>query len=169
MFCAAPVTRSTKIIFNPKPRTNLSGAFLFCVPAGTKLVTADTVDCAKNFQHKADRLKEALKNTGFATFSPLASLKLKVNCWNRNDLTNKHERKIMKLMTYHRPGLAWPSFGRLANLQDELDRLFETPLQAWAPALDVHEDKDKFTVNLEVPGLKREDINVHLEDGSLVI
>jgi len=72
-------------------------------------------------------------------------------------------------MTYHRPGLAWPSFGRLANLQDELDRLFETPLQAWAPALDVHEDKDKFTVNLEVPGLKREDINVHLEDGSLVI
>ena len=48
----------------------------------------------------------------------------------------------MKLMQYQRPGLAWPTFGRLANLQDELDRLFESPLQAWAPALDVHEDKE---------------------------
>ena len=75
----------------------------------------------------------------------------------------------MKLVTYQRPGQAWPSFGRLLNLNDELDQLFQTPLQAWAPALDVHEDKDKFTVNLELPGLKREDINVHLEDGSLII
>lgn len=75
----------------------------------------------------------------------------------------------MKLTTYQRPAVAWPNFGRLLNLNDELDRLFETPLQAWAPTLDVHEDKDKFTVNLELPGLKREDINVHLEDGCLVI
>jgi HSP20 family protein len=75
----------------------------------------------------------------------------------------------MKLTTYQRPNVAWPTFGRLLNLQDELDRLFETPMQAWAPALDVHEDKDQFTVNLELPGLKREDINVHLEDGTLVI
>jgi len=75
----------------------------------------------------------------------------------------------MKLTAYQRPGVAWPNFGRLLNLNDELDRLFETPLQAWAPALDVREDKDKFTVDLELPGFKREDINVHLEDGSLII
>ena len=75
----------------------------------------------------------------------------------------------MKLMTYQRPGLAWPTFGRLASLQDELDRLFETPLQAWAPALDVHEDKDSYTIRVELPGLKREDIEVSLQDGALVI
>jgi HSP20 family protein len=75
----------------------------------------------------------------------------------------------MKLVTYQRPGLAWPGFGRLLNLNDELDRLLETPLPAWAPTLDVHEDKDGFTVNLELPGLKREDIAVHLEDGCLVV
>lgn len=75
----------------------------------------------------------------------------------------------MKLTAYQRPGVAWPNFGRLLTLNDELDRLFETPLQAWAPALDVREDKDKFTVDLELPGFKREDINVHLEDGSLII
>ena len=75
----------------------------------------------------------------------------------------------MKLMQYQRPGLAWPTFGRLASLQDELDRLFESPLQAWAPALDVHEDKDGYTIRVELPGLKREDIEVSLQDGALVI
>jgi HSP20 family protein len=75
----------------------------------------------------------------------------------------------MKLMHYTRPGLAWPTFGRLANLQDELDRLFESPLQAWAPALDVHEDKDGFTIRAELPGMKREDIEVSIQDGALVI
>ncbi len=75
----------------------------------------------------------------------------------------------MKLTAYQRPNLAWPTFGRLLNLNDELDRLLETPLQAWAPALDVHEDKNQFTVNLELPGLKREEISVQLEDGSLII
>jgi HSP20 family protein len=74
----------------------------------------------------------------------------------------------MKLIQYQRPA-AWPTFGRLANLQDELDRLFEAPLTAWAPALDVHEDKDSFSVRVELPGMKREDIEVSLHDGALVI
>jgi HSP20 family protein len=75
----------------------------------------------------------------------------------------------MKLIQYQRPNLAWPTFGRLANLQDELSRLFEAPLTAWAPALDVHEDKDNFSVRVELPGLKREDIEVALQDGALII
>ncbi len=75
----------------------------------------------------------------------------------------------MKLMHYQRPSVAWPTFGRLANLQEELDRLFESPLTGWAPALDVHEDKDNFSVRLELPGMKREDIEVSLQDGALVI
>ncbi len=75
----------------------------------------------------------------------------------------------MKLMQYQRPSVAWPTFGRLANLQDELDRLFESPLTGWAPALDVHEDKDTFSIRVELPGMKREDIEVSLQDGVLVI
>ena len=73
----------------------------------------------------------------------------------------------MKLIQCERPGVA--GFGRLANLQDELDRLFESPLRAWAPALDVREDKDSFVIRAELPGLKREDIEVSLQDGALVI
>jgi HSP20 family protein len=75
----------------------------------------------------------------------------------------------MKLMQYQRPSLAWPAFGRLSTLQEEIDRLFESPLTGWAPALDVHEDKDSFSVRVELPGMKREDIEVSLHDGALVI
>jgi HSP20 family protein len=76
---------------------------------------------------------------------------------------------IMKLIQYQRPGLVWPTLGRLAGLQDELDRLFESPMTGWAPALDVQEDKDNFTIKVELPGLKREDIEVSLQEGALVI
>ena len=75
----------------------------------------------------------------------------------------------MKLMQYQRTSVAWPTFGRLANLQDELDRLFESPLTGWAPALDVHEYKDNFSIRVELPGMRREDIEVSLQDGALVI
>jgi HSP20 family protein len=75
----------------------------------------------------------------------------------------------MKLMQYTQPGLAWPGFGRLTTLQDELDRLFDAPLRGWTPALEVHEDKEGYTVRTELPGMKREEIEVSIQDGTLVI
>ena len=75
----------------------------------------------------------------------------------------------MKLIQRENTGLAWPTFGRLVSLQDELDQLFETPLRAWAPVLDVHEDKDNFVIRTELPGLRREDIDVSLHDGAVII
>lgn len=85
----------------------------------------------------------------------------------------------MNLTRYQRPDLAWPGFGRLSSLRDELDRLFESPwtelartsqlLSGWTPALDVYEDKDNFVVRAELPGMKREDIDVSLHDGALSV
>jgi HSP20 family protein len=69
----------------------------------------------------------------------------------------------------------WPTLGRLNDLRDEIDRIFEAPLArtseflGWAPAFDVYEEKDNFIVKAELPGLKKEDINVSLQDGSLII
>ena len=74
----------------------------------------------------------------------------------------------MKIIQYQRPA-AWPAFGRLTSLQDELKCLFESKAPAWTPALDVQEDKDSFKVRVELPGLKREDIEVSLQDGAVVI
>lgn len=74
----------------------------------------------------------------------------------------------MRLIQYERPAVAGFGLDRLANLQSEIDRLFDVP-RAWAPALDVVEDKNHFHVKVELPGFKREDIEVTLDDGSLVI
>jgi HSP20 family protein len=69
--------------------------------------------------------------------------------------------------------------GGLSTLRNEIDRLFEAPLSelartshflsGTAPALDVYEDKDNFVVKAELPGMKKEDIDVSLHDGSLSI
>jgi HSP20 family protein len=86
----------------------------------------------------------------------------------------------MNLIRWQRPVLTpWPSAGRLSDLRDEIDRLFEVPLtelartsnllSGWTPALDVYEQKDNFVVKAELPGMKKEDITVSLHDGSLSI
>ena len=84
------------------------------------------------------------------------------------------------LTRWQRPVLStWPGFGRLTDLRDDIDRLFESPLTEWArnsnllsgwnPALDLYEDKDNLYVKVELPGMKREDIDVSLHEGSLSI
>src|SRR5256885_16720202 len=81
------------------------------------------------------------------------------------------------LTRWQRPEVAWPTFGRLSNLRDEIDRLFEAPLaefargsqllSGWTPALDVFEDNDNVIVKAELPGMKKEEIEVSLHDGTL--
>ena len=84
------------------------------------------------------------------------------------------------LTRWQRPELStWPGFGRLTDLRDEIDRLFESPvaelartshlLSGWSPALDLYEDKDNLFVKAELPGMKREEIDVSLHEGSLSI
>jgi HSP20 family protein len=86
----------------------------------------------------------------------------------------------MNLIRWQRPVLTpWANVERLTDLRDEIDRLFESPLNeltrtsnllsGWTPALDVLEDKDNFTIKAELPGMKKEDIEVSLHDGSLSI
>lgn len=84
------------------------------------------------------------------------------------------------LMRWQRPQMAvWPGFGRLTDLRDEIDRLFDAPLaelartsqilSGWTPALDLYEDKDNVYVRVEVPGMKKDDIELSLHNGSLSI
>lgn len=85
----------------------------------------------------------------------------------------------MNLIRYQRPDSVWPTFGRLSSLRDELDRLFESPwadlantsqlLSGRTPALDVYEDKENFIIKAELPGMKREDIDISLHGGALSI
>jgi HSP20 family protein len=73
-------------------------------------------------------------------------------------------------------------FRRMTNLRDELDnifdrafgQIFESPAQTqlmggWVPAVDLYEDKDNLRVKCEVPGMKKEDIDISLHEGFLTI
>jgi HSP20 family protein len=87
----------------------------------------------------------------------------------------------MALIRWQRPETArWDPFRQLSSLHNEIDRLFEAPFSAltaglqpftsgWSPALDLHEDKDNFTVRAELPGMKKEEIEISLHDGVLSI
>jgi len=81
----------------------------------------------------------------------------------------------MTLTKYTNPELNnWSPF---SNLRDHINRLFDLsfpqgPAESfgdWAPALDAFEDKDKYVVSVELPGLKKEDINVTVHDGILTV
>jgi HSP20 family protein len=84
------------------------------------------------------------------------------------------------LTRWQRPEMSvWPAFDKLFGLRDELDRLFENPLaewnrgsqllSVWNPAIDLYEDADSVIVKAELPGMKKEDIEVSLHDGALSI
>ena len=84
----------------------------------------------------------------------------------------------MNMIRWQRPELAsWPGFGRLTSLRDEIDRLFEQPLaelartssllSGWTPAVDLYEDKDNVYVKAELPGMKKEDVEVSFHNGTL--
>jgi HSP20 family protein len=65
-----------------------------------------------------------------------------------------------------------------SSLRDQFGRLFDIAFPAredrelwgdWSPALDAFEDKEKYTVSVELPGMKKEDISVSVHDGMLTV
>ena len=84
----------------------------------------------------------------------------------------------MSLIRYQFPETTeWTPTDRLSTLRDEVNRLFdfswpsqETGLfTGWAPALDVHDDKESLTVFVELPGMKKDEIDIALHDGVLTV
>ncbi|MCE5327696.1 MAG: Hsp20/alpha crystallin family protein [Planctomycetaceae bacterium] len=67
----------------------------------------------------------------------------------------------------------------LTRLQDEMNDLFgrfweDSPLawtaeHAWLPALDVAETEDRVIVEADMPGVKPEDIDISVQNGTLCI
>lgn len=84
----------------------------------------------------------------------------------------------MSLIRYQIPQLSnWQSFDRLSSMRNELDRLFDLSwsgrdsglLSGWSPSLDVFDEKDGFVVTAELPGLKKEEIDLTFQEGVLSI
>lgn len=87
----------------------------------------------------------------------------------------------MKLIRYQEPESAtWSPFNRLASLREEMNRLLDGSLAAftgskanlfggWSPSVDVFQDKDNVYVKAELPGLKKEEIEITFQDGMLTL
>jgi len=84
----------------------------------------------------------------------------------------------MSLIRYQPTELAtWTPVDRLATLRDEMNRLFDFSwpsrdtglLSGWSPPLDVSEEKDCFFVVCELPGMKKDDIEITVRDNTLSI
>ncbi len=64
----------------------------------------------------------------------------------------------------------------LANrLQKDIDRLFGAPQAtaadtgAWLPAVDVHEEEDRFVLNVDLPGVDPKQVDITSDKGVLTI
>jgi HSP20 family protein len=58
----------------------------------------------------------------------------------------------------------------LAQFNDEINRLFDArynPVSEWSPAVDVKETSNEYVLNVDVPGVKPENIDITLENGVL--
>ena len=87
----------------------------------------------------------------------------------------------MSLIRYQSPELmSWPSLDRWMNLRDDLNSLVESPFwssfgrpgqlfSGWSPALDLYQSNDNLIAVVELPGMRKEDIEISLHDGTLTI
>lgn len=62
----------------------------------------------------------------------------------------------------------WDPIRDLLAIQQRLDRFAPGP-SGWVPPIDVHETADEYVITAEVPGLRRDDIHIHVHEGQLEI
>jgi HSP20 family protein len=71
-------------------------------------------------------------------------------------------------------------FRDLRTLQEEVNRLFSTNLTrafgdedigrgAWAPSVDIYENKDQIVLEAELPGMKQEDFDLAIENNIITL
>jgi HSP20 family protein len=73
----------------------------------------------------------------------------------------------------------WDPFHEVDELLDRYSRPFDWPFRGrrdvsvrdadWAPRVDISETDDNFCIKAEVPGIKREDVKINIEDHVLSI
>lgn len=85
----------------------------------------------------------------------------------------------MAMVPWRKRG-SWDPIENLDKLHQELNNLFNLSSMPgsrrslmeghnWAPAIDVEDKKDRVVVKAELPGMKKEDVKVSVEENYLII
>tara|TARA_B100001989_G_C24260413_1_gene326611 strand:- start:18 stop:494 length:477 start_codon:yes stop_codon:yes gene_type:complete len=89
----------------------------------------------------------------------------------------------MNLIPYNKRGTInrLSPFNLIGDLQTDLNRFFDSSLlnmsksfegdniENWLPSIDIHDSGDKLVVQADLPGLKKEDIEVTVQGNTLFI
>ena len=62
----------------------------------------------------------------------------------------------------------WDPIRDLLAIQQRLDRFAPGPA-GWVPPVDLHETPDHYVVTAELPGVLRDDVQIHIVDGRLTL
>ncbi len=71
----------------------------------------------------------------------------------------------------------WEPLRELTSLQSEMNRLFNSAFagpaanapQRWMPAMDLVEQADAYVLRADLPGIKQDDVKLHVEDNVLTV
>ena len=91
-----------------------------------------------------------------------------------NRITDRGHRNIMSILT------TWNPTREIDTVRNRMDRLFgrslvpwfgQEPISAseWSPLVDVAEDDKEFIIKADLPEVRKEDVHVTVEDGTIRI
>jgi len=74
----------------------------------------------------------------------------------------------------------WNAIKDFIEIQDKITRIFESAFphfrsaeaeiqNYWSPAVDIYEDKESYILWIDLPGVEKDDINLKVEENSLII
>ena len=63
----------------------------------------------------------------------------------------------------------WDPFRDLLALQEQIGHIVGTDAPGWTPPVDLYETAGAFVLTAELPGLTRDDIDIHAEETRIVI
>jgi HSP20 family protein len=63
----------------------------------------------------------------------------------------------------------WDPLRDLFALQERIDRMADAGAAGWTPPVDLYETTDRYVLIAELPGLTRDDIDIHVQDGTVTL
>src|SRR5437879_2687971 len=75
------------------------------------------------------------------------------------------DRATMPTVAFNR----WDPLRDLVALDEQIGQLVGTDAPGWTPPVDLYETAGEFVLTAELPGLKRDQVEIHVEDARIVI